>query len=103
MLEIAETGASIFFLDRYAVKAERPDLRPQVARKGIIAVDRVGARRDTILREAVYGFPQHVDVGPKPEIKTRPCVGNHAPPPLARPNWRRCDFISCSSRCQRLA
>jgi hypothetical protein len=85
MLEIAETGASVFFLDRYAVQAEGSHLRPQIARENIVAVDRVGARRETILRKSACGLPQHVDIGTKPEIEARPCVGNHVPPPLARP------------------
>src|SRR5512144_3016389 len=89
MLEITEAGASIFFLDRYAVQAERPHLRPKVARENIVAVDGVGAGRDAVLCEAVHRLAQHVDVGAKPEIEARPCVGNHAPPPLARPDRRR--------------
>ena len=89
MLEIAEAGAAIFLLDRDAVQAERAHLRPQVARKNIVAVDRVGARRDTILRETAHGFAQHVDVGAEAEIEARPGIGDHAPPPLARPDRRR--------------
>src|SRR5262245_9241077 len=89
MLEIAKTGATVFFLNRNAVQAERPHLRPQITGKNVVAIDRVGARRDPILRKVLHGFPQHVDIGTKPEIESRPCIGNHASPPLARPLRRR--------------
>src|SRR5664279_3808824 len=46
MLEIAEAGAAILFLDGNAVQAERADFRPQVARKRIAPVDFGSPRRD---------------------------------------------------------
>jgi AcrR family transcriptional regulator len=46
VLEIAQAGAAVFLLDGDAVQAERADLRPQVHRELVAAVDLGGARRD---------------------------------------------------------
>src|SRR5262249_28113924 len=72
-------------LNRNAVQAERPHLRPKIAGKNVVSVDRVGARRDAILRKVFHGFAKHIDIGAKAEIEARPRIGNHPPPPLARP------------------
>ena len=79
MLEIAEARAAVFLLHRNAMKAKRAHLRPQVARKDILAIDRVSARRDAVLREAADGLAQHVDIGTEAEIEARPGIGDHAP------------------------
>ncbi len=60
MLEIAEAGAAIFLLDGDAVQAERADLRPEVARKLIAAVDFGGARRDFVLRKRNTGLADRI-------------------------------------------
>ncbi len=53
MGEIAHAGAAPFLLDGDAEQAERAELRPQIAREGVGAVDLVGARRDLVLREVL--------------------------------------------------
>ena len=40
------------------MKAERAHLRPQIARKDILAIDCVSARRDAVLREPADGLAQ---------------------------------------------
>ena len=63
MLEIAEPGAAIFFLDGNAVQTERAELRPEIARELVGPVDLGGARRDLIrgkiadrLADCIGGF-----------------------------------------------
>src|SRR5664280_3837268 len=77
MMQIAEAGTAILLLHRDTVQAERAHLRPQIAREGIVAVDGRGARRDAVLREAVGGLAQHVDVGAEAEIEARPGIRDH--------------------------
>ncbi len=52
--EVAEAGAAILLLDSDAVQSERPHFRPQVARERVLAINRIGARRNAILREIAY-------------------------------------------------
>ena len=52
MGEIAEARAAPLLFDRDAEKTERAELRPQLARKAVGAVDLVGARRDLVLGES---------------------------------------------------
>ena len=77
MLEIAEAGAAIFFLDRDAVQAERADLRPEIARKLVAAVDFGGARRDLVGREILHGLADRVRGFAEVEIEHLVRVGNH--------------------------
>ncbi len=70
MREIAETGAAPLLFDGNAEKPERAELWPQLARKGIGAVDLVGARRDLVLGKIAHGVAQHVDVAAEAEIET---------------------------------
>ena len=60
MLEIAEARAAIFLLDRDAVQAERAELRPEIARELVRAVDLVGARRDLRLGEGGHRLADRV-------------------------------------------
>ena len=77
VLEIAEPGAAPFLLDRDAVHAELAQLRPQVAREGVAAVDLVGARRDLVGGEAAHAVAQHVGGLAEAEIKAPDIVHAH--------------------------
>ena len=94
MLEIAEAGAAIFLLDRDAVQAERADLRPEVARELVGAVDLGGARRDLVGGEVGDRLADGVGGLAEVEIEHFLRVGDHGgppailallPKPLARP------------------
>src|SRR5262249_60951621 len=84
MLEVPEARAPIFLLDRDPMQAQSPHLRPEVTRKDIVAINRVGTRRDAVLCEAADGLAQHVDVGTEAEIEACPGIGDHCGPPLTR-------------------
>ena len=64
-------------LDRDAEQAKLAELRPQLARKRVGAIDLVGERRDLVLRETRAPVAQHVDVAAKTEIEAGQAVGNH--------------------------
>jgi hypothetical protein len=80
MRQIAEPGPAEFLLNRDAEQAEAAHLRPQVPRKSIVAVDRVGAWRNTVLCKIMHALAQCIDVGAEPEIKPAPGIGNHGAP-----------------------
>ena len=69
MLEVAEACAAIFLLDRNSMQAERSHLRPEIARKDIVAIDRVRTRRNPVLREAADLLAQHVDISTEAEVE----------------------------------
>ena len=77
MLEIAEPGAAIFFLDSNAMQPKRAELRPQVARKLIALVDFRRARRDLMLREIVHSFANGVGGLAEVEIEYAMRIGDH--------------------------
>ena len=77
MLEIAEPGAAPLLLDRDAVHAELAELRPEVAREGVAAVDLVGARRDLVGGEAAHAVAQHVGGLAQAEIEAAKVVDAH--------------------------
>src|SRR4051794_22129812 len=56
MLEIAEAGAAILFLDGNAVQAERADFWPEVPWKLVALVDFGRARRDLLARKGKHGL-----------------------------------------------
>ena len=60
MLEIAEPRPAILLDDGDAVQAERAHLRPQLARKPVLAVDPLRDRRDPVGGEAGNALAQHV-------------------------------------------
>ena len=60
VLGVAEARAAVFLLDRDPVQAERAQARPQIARKLVGPVDRLGARRDLGLGEAGDRVADHV-------------------------------------------
>ena len=51
MLEVAQAQAAVFLRRGDPMQAERAHLRPEVAGKEVVAVDRRGARRDLLLGE----------------------------------------------------
>ena len=69
MGEIAEPGAAQFLFDGDAEEAERAELRPQLARKAVGAVDLVGVGRDLVLGESAHRVAQHVDIAAEAEIE----------------------------------
>src|SRR6185437_8097682 len=91
VFEIAEPCPAVFLLDRNAMQAECSHLGPKIAWENIVPIYIARTGRDAILRKIAHGFAQHVDVRPKAEIESRPCIWNHSVPPLAhlnRRNWR---------------
>src|SRR3974390_805369 len=77
MREIAEPRPAVFLFDRNAVQPERAHLGPEIARKFVVAVDLVGARRNPVLREIGDGVAQHVGLGTEAKIETGPGIRNH--------------------------
>ena len=75
MLEIAEPCPAKFLLDRDAVHAELAQLRPQIARKGVAAVDLVGTRRDLVGGECAHTVAQQV--GGLAEVEIEAGVAAH--------------------------
>ena len=77
MLKIAETRAAPLLLDGDAVQAERAHGHPKAARKGVGAVDFIGARGDLGGREAAHGVAQHFRLLPQAEIESPVSVPHH--------------------------
>ena len=69
MGEIAEAGAAPFLLDRDAQEAERPELRPKLARKAVRAVDLGRVRGDLILGKVGDRIAQHGNIAAEVEIE----------------------------------
>src|SRR6516225_3112019 len=99
MLEIAEPGAAILFLDRDSVQAERAEFRPEISGELVGLVDFVGARRNLMAGEVVNGFAQCVRGLAKIEVEDPIRVGNH----VGRPSGNKVSFshslIPCASAC----
>jgi hypothetical protein len=55
-------------------------LRPQIARKGVGAVDLGGTRRDAVTSEGGDRLAQPVKILAEPEIKTCPGIGDYGNP-----------------------
>src|SRR5689334_8169275 len=77
MGEIAHPGHAVFLARRDAEHAELAELRPQLARKRIAAVDLVGPRRDLGVGEARHGIAQCIDVLAEREVEPPPHVRDH--------------------------
>src|SRR5262245_47560414 len=69
VLKIAEPKPTERLRHRDAMHAELAELRPQIARKGIAAIDLGGARSYPRGREAAHALAQHVRRFPEPEIE----------------------------------
>ena len=91
MLEIAEPGAAVVLRDGDAVQAERAHLRPELARKPVLAVDPLGERRDAVGGEARHAVAQHVGGLAEAEIEGRGALGSMARLAMWRApcRWRR--------------
>src|SRR5215472_9007072 len=84
MREIAEPGAAPFFFNGNSEQSPRPELWPQLAGKGVGAVDIVGARRNLVFREATHSVAKHFDIAAKTEIESRQAVPQHRSLPGGR-------------------
>src|SRR5690349_336015 len=103
MLEISETGTPVLFFDGNAMQAKRTHFGPELAGEDILTIDRIGARRNPVLRKAVHRFAQQIDLRTQAKIKASPGIRDHATPPLAIREFTTKDSISSRSGCQRLA
>src|SRR5207302_4318205 len=52
-------------------------LRPEIARKLVLAVDLVGTRRNLLVRKARHGLAQRVHVFAEREVKSPPRIRDH--------------------------
>ena len=75
--EIPHAGAAVFLRDGDAEHAELAELRPEVARKLVLAVDLVGARRDVVLAEARDRIAQRVHVLAERKVEAPPGIRDH--------------------------
>src|SRR5207244_10538340 len=69
VFEIAKPRPAPFLLDRDPVYAELAELGPQVARKGVAAVDLLGPRRDPVGGKAAHAVAQQIGRLAEREIK----------------------------------
>src|SRR5262249_56300490 len=77
MVEVTESGAAPFLLDRDPMQAELAELRPEVTREGVAAVDLVGARRDLVGGETAHAVAQHVGGLAQAEVEAADVVYAH--------------------------
>src|ERR1041384_1334509 len=77
MGEIAHPCPAVFFARRDAEHAEFAELRPQLARKRIAAVDLVGARRDLGVGETRDRVAQCIDILAEREVEPPPDIRDH--------------------------
>src|SRR5690349_1301888 len=89
MREVAETGPSPFLFDGDAEKTERSNLRPQIARKAVGAIDLVWARGDLVMRKAAHGVAKHLDVPAQTEIQSGQAVPQHRSLPSGQSKAQR--------------
>src|SRR6516225_5991320 len=78
MLEISQPRPAPLLLNGDPVHAEFAELGPQVARKGVAAVDFLGARRDARSRESAHAVAQGVGRLAQPEVEAAKVVHAHA-------------------------
>ena len=87
MLEIAEPRAAEFLLDGDAVQAEIAQLRPEIAREEVAAVDLVGARRDLVGAKAATVSRSRSAVSPRSKFSSarefRPMIAGMFSPFMA--------------------
>ena len=74
---VAQSRPAVFLLDGDPEQPEGAELRPEVAREGIVAVDRVGTRGDLVGGEGLDRGAQHVDGVAEAEIERGQGVGSH--------------------------
>ena len=75
MRQIAEPRTAVFLLDGDAGQAELAQPRPQVARKLVLAVDRIGARRDLVLENRETVSRNASTSSPRPKSNPRQAFG----------------------------
>src|SRR5208283_4652045 len=95
--------AAPFLFDRYAKEAERPELRPKLARKAVRAVDLGRVRRDLILGKVGHRLAQHGNIAAEVEIEPGKAVRYHLRAPSRRHGGRTGRFIDSGwlRACQR--
>ena len=69
MLEVAKTAAAVLDCDGDAVQPELTELRPKIARKLVVAIDRVCARGNALLREIPHCLAQEFDTLAQVEVE----------------------------------
>src|SRR5207248_2059485 len=77
VLQVAQPGAAVFFLHGDPEKAQFAQLRPEMAREFVRAVDFVGQWRNFVAAETPHRIAQEVRGVAKPEIERRIGVTNH--------------------------
>ncbi len=60
LFDKAHAGAAIIFRDGDAEQTELAQLRPEVSREIVLAVDGLRSGRDMVRRKSVHGLAQHV-------------------------------------------
>ncbi len=77
LAEAQTAGAAIAAPPARAEQPELAELRPQLARKAVGAVDLSRVRRDLVLGKSPHRVAQHVDVAAEAEIETGKAVLDH--------------------------
>ena len=77
MGEVAEPCPAPLLLDRDAKQPELAELRPQLPRKAVGAVDLGRVGRDLVLGKGPHRVAQHVDIAAEAEIETGKAVLDH--------------------------
>src|SRR4051812_38954027 len=75
--QIAEPSAPVLIIHGDAEYAKLAELRPQIARKLVVAVDLVSARRDLLMREARDRIAQRIHVLAEREVEPPPSIRDH--------------------------
>src|SRR5260370_29510840 len=78
MGQIPHTSTNILLLHRDPVEPELSHLCPQISRKSIFAIDRLGPWRDFVITKSANRLAQLVDLKAKVEIEGRIIVLNHS-------------------------
>src|SRR4029077_13810479 len=86
MGQIPHASTTVLLLHRDPVEPELSHLCPQISRKSIFAIDRLGPWRDFIITKSTNCFAQLVDLKAKVEIEGRIVVLNHSG--HARDGWK---------------
>ncbi len=67
--EVAHAGSAVILRDGQPEKSEAAELRPEIARKDVAAVDLAGARRDALIGEAAHLVAHRIDGFSQTEIE----------------------------------
>src|SRR4029077_16895325 len=78
MGQIPHASTTVLLLHRDPVEPELSHLCPQISRKSIFAIDRLGPWRDFVITKSANRLAQLVDLKAKVEIEGRIIVLNHS-------------------------